>query len=140
MKPTEFIKTVFQDKPAQCGAACLCMILNYYGMNLTLEDICFKYPVKDTGCNAGDIMRGAKDYGFLCRGFRIDMEKACEIPTPAILHWNYNHFVVLESFDGNYYYVNDPEVGRIRVSPATMDDCFTGVCMTFEPNLKNTEK
>ena len=135
MKTSEAIKTVFQNKPQECGAACLCMVLNYFGMNLTLEDICFKHPVGDF-VNAGDIVRMAKDYGFICRGFRRNPEDLKQIPTPAMLHWNFNHFVVLESFDENYYYINDPDVGRIRITPAAMDKSFTGACFIFEPNFK----
>ena len=137
MKSTEFIKTVFQNKPAECGAACLCMILNYYGMNITLEEICFKHPVSDNGCSAGDILHMASDYGFQCRGFKNDPTQADRISTPAIIHWKNNHFIVLESFDGNYFYVNDPAIGRIRINPAAMVQNYSGVYLVFNPNFKN---
>lgn len=135
MKPTEFIKTVFQNTPSECGAACVCMILNYFGMDLTLEDICFKHPVKETGINAGDIVRMANSYGFQVRGYHRELNQITDIPTPAVLHWNYNHFIVLESFDKNYFYINDPAVGRIRIGPEVMNRSFTGVVLLFESKI-----
>ena len=132
MKPSEFIKTVFQRRPQECAAACTCMVMNYYGKHISLDDLCKEHHVAETYCSAGDIMRIAKAYGFTAHGHKTEPTQVDHIPTPAILHWNSNHFIVLESFDGEYFYVNDPNIGRIRLNSAAMVQNFTGVYLIFE--------
>ena len=124
--------TVFQMEATECGAASLSMIFSYFGKFIPLEQMRIETGVSRDGCNAGNIMRAAKRYGLECRGFRREPEALKEIETPCIIHWNFNHFVVFEGFKGEYAYLNDPAVGRRKLTYEELDEGFTGVVLTFK--------
>ncbi len=123
--------TIYQMEATECGAACLSMIFAYFGKHVPLEQMRIETGVSRDGCNAGNIMRCAKRYGLNCRGFRKEPEALEGLPMPCIIHWNYNHFVVLEGFKGRCAYINDPATGRHKVTYDELDESFTGVVMTF---------
>lgn len=124
--------TIFQMEATECGAASLSMIFGYFGKFLPLEQMRIETGVSRDGCNAGNIMRAAKRYGLECRGFRREPDALREIETPCIIHWNFNHFVVFEGFKGNYAYLNDPAIGRRKLTMEELDEGFTGVVLTFK--------
>ena len=123
--------TIYQMEATECGAASLSMIFAYFGKNIPLEQMRIETGVSRDGCNAGNIMRAAKKYGFECRGFRKELDGLKELEPPCIIHWNFNHFVVFEGFKGKYAYINDPAMGRRRLTIEDLDDSFTGVVLTF---------
>jgi len=116
----------------ECGAASLSMIFAYYGKFLPLEQMRIETGVSRDGCNAGNMMRAAKRFGLECRGFRREPDALREIETPCIIHWNFNHFVVFEGFKGGFAYLNDPAVGRRKLTFEELDEGFTGVVLTFK--------
>lgn len=131
--------TVFQMEATECGAASLSMIFAYFGKQLPLEQMRIETGVSRDGCNAGNMMRAAKRFGLECRGFRKEPGALKAMPMPCIVHWNFNHFVVLEGFKTSgfgkrrkeYVYLNDPAVGRRKLTPEEFDEGFTGVVLTF---------
>lgn len=123
--------TIFQMEATECGAASLSMIFAYFGKFLPLEQMRIETGVSRDGCNAGNIMRAAKRFGLECRGFRREPEALKTIQLPCIIHWNFNHFVVFEGFKGKYAYINDPAVGRRKLTWEELDEAFTGVVLTF---------
>lgn len=124
--------TVFQMEATECGAASLSMIFSYFGKYVPLEQMRIETGVSRDGCNAGNMMRAAKRFGLDCKGFRREPDALKEIETPCIIHWNFNHFVVFEGFKGEYAYLNDPAVGRRRLTFEELDEGFTGVVLTFK--------
>lgn len=125
--------TILQMEAVECGAASLAMILAYYGLYLPLEVLRVECGVSRDGSKAGNILRAARKFGMTAQGFRKEMEALREIPLPAILFWNFNHFVVFEGIRGNYAYINDPAAGPRKISMEQLDKSFTGVVLTFEP-------
>lgn len=123
--------TIYQMEATECGAASLSMIFAYFGKNIPLEQMRIETGVSRDGCNAGNIMRCAKKYGLECRGFRKEPAALRELQPPCIIHWNFNHFVVFEGFKGKYAYINDPAMGRRKLTMEELDDAFTGVVLTF---------
>ena len=129
------VPVVMQMESLECGAASLAMILAYYGKWIPLEQVRIDCGVSRDGSNAGNIFRAARNYGLIARGFRMEPEALREKGTfPCILHWNFNHFVVLCGFRGNYALLNDPARGSVRVSMEELDRAFTGICLLFEPS------
>lgn len=124
---------IFQMEATECGAASLAMICAYWGKYMPLEQMRVETGVSRDGCNAGNIMRAAKRFGMECHGYRKEPERLRELDLPCMIHWNFNHFVVLEGFRGKYVYLNDPAVGRRRITPEELDEGFTGVVLTFKP-------
>lgn len=125
--------TIYQMEATECGAASLSMIFAYFGKHLPLEQMRIETGVSRDGCNAGNIMRAAEKYGFECHGYRKELDGLKKLTPPCIIHWNFNHFVVYEGIKGKYAYINDPAIGRRKLTIDELDDGFTGIVLTFSP-------
>ena len=128
------VPIVMQLEALECGAASLCMILAYYGKWLPLEQVRKDCGVSRDGSNARNILIAARSYGLETRAYRFEPESLKENGVfPCIIHWNFNHFVVLNGFRKNKAVLNDPARGTVEVSMEEFDESFTGVCMQFFP-------
>ena len=128
------VPVVMQLEALECGAACLCMILAYYRKWIPLEQVREDCGVSRDGSNAKNIMKAARAYGFNARGYRFEPETLkAQGSFPCIIHWNFNHFVVLCGFRRGRAWLNDPAKGTYSVSMKTFDESFTGICIKFEP-------
>lgn len=125
--------TIYQMEATECGAASLSMIFAYYGKHIPLEQMRIETGVSRDGCNAANIMRAAKRYGFECHGYRKEPAELRKLQPPCIIHWNANHFVVFEGFKGKYAYLNDPALGRRKLTLEELDEGFTRIIITFQP-------
>lgn len=124
--------TVYQMEATECGAASLDMICAYYGRSIPLEQMRIETGVSRDGCNAKNILRAARKFGFEAKGYRKSLEALLELKPPCIIHWNFNHFVVWEGVKGKHPYINDPAMGRRKLTMEELDDCYTGVVLTFQ--------
>lgn len=128
------VPVVMQLEYLECGAASLAMILAYYNKWIPLEQVRSDCGVSRDGSNAKNIVVAARHYGLEANGYKIEPEVIREKGIfPCIIHWNFNHFVVLDGFKGNKAYLNDPARGAYSVSMEEFDKSFTGVCLMFEP-------
>lgn len=129
------VPVVMQMEALECGAASLTMILAYYGKWVPLEQVRADCGVSRDGSNAKNVLRAARSYGLTAKGYRYepdDLKKNGKFP--CIIHWNFNHFLVLDGFKGNKAYLNDPAKGSYSVPMETFDKSFTGICLMFEPS------
>lgn len=128
------VPVVMQMEALECGAASLTMILAYYGKWVPLEQVRADCGVSRDGSNAKNVLKAARSYGLSAKGYRYepeDLKKNGKFP--CIVHWNFNHFLVLNGFKGNKAYLNDPAKGNYAVPMDTFDKSFTGICLMFEP-------
>ncbi len=121
----------------ECGAAALAMVLGHYGRFVPLEELRIACGVSRDGSRASNLLKAARGYGLKARGMQMDLAALAEVSAPAVLFWEFNHYVV---YDGTArrlgrrgVYVNDPAKGRRFVPMEEFDTSFTGVVLTFEP-------
>lgn len=125
---------VMQLEALECGAACLTMVLAYYDKWVPLEQVRSDCGVSRDGSCAKNIIKAARYYGLQTKAYNLEPEDLDEYAIyPAIIHWNFDHFVVLKGINKKYAYINDPARGDIKVPISEFDESFTGVCMMFEP-------
>ena len=128
------VPVIMQLEALECGAACLTMILAYYNKWVPLEQVREDCGVSRDGSNAKNILKAGKYYGFDVKAFKYEPETLKkEGNFPCIIHWNFNHFVVLDGFKGNKVYLNDPARGNIVITMKEFDESFTGIVLDFNP-------
>ena len=129
------VPVVMQLEALECGAAALAMVLAYYEKWVPLEQLRSDCGVSRDGSNAKNILRAARSYGLVAQGYRYETEELRKNGKfPCIVHWNFNHFVVLNGFRGRKAVLNDPARGTYSVSVESFDQSFTGICLMFEPS------
>ena len=121
-----------QLEAAECGAASLGIVLAYFGRWVPLEELREACGVSRDGSNAAGIVRAGERYGLRIRGWRKDVESLDDLEMPAILFWEFNHFLVLEGVSGDQCHLNDPANGRRTVSRETFSEAYTGIVLTAE--------
>jgi len=122
-----------QMEALECGAACLAMICAYYGKWIPLEQVRKDCGVSRDGSRADNIQRAAQSYGLKTRSFRANMKTLTLAEFPAIIHWGFNHFVVLRGIKGEKAYINDPGRGEVIVPLEEFKKQFTGVLLSMKP-------
>ncbi|MBQ8094656.1 MAG: NHLP family bacteriocin export ABC transporter peptidase/permease/ATPase subunit [Clostridia bacterium] len=128
------VPVILQMEALECGAASLTMILAYYDKWIPLEQVRQDCGVSRDGANALNVMRAARQYGLEAKGYRYELEAIKDATQfPCIIHWNFNHFVVLCGFSGNRAIINDPARGTVKVTMEEFDRSFTGVCIMLRP-------
>ncbi len=129
------VPVVMQMEALECGAASLTMVLAYYEKWIPLEQVRADCGVSRDGSNAKNLLKAARSYGLIAKGYRYEPESLKKNGKfPCIIHWNFNHFVVLNGFTKNKAVLNDPAKGTYSVSMETFDKSFTGICLMFEPS------
>ena len=128
------VPVIMQMEALECGAASLAMVLAYYQKWIPLEQVRLDCGVSRDGSNMKNVFLAAQHYGLEVHGYRMEVEGLKKEGTfPCIIHWEFNHFVVLDGFKGNKAVINDPARGVVQVPMEQFDGSFTGLVLTFAP-------
>lgn len=129
--------TVLQMEAVECGAASLAMVLGHYGRHIPLEELRIACGVSRDGSRASNLLKAARSYGLTAKGMQMDTVALAEVRAPAILFWEFNHYVVYDGMGRRFgrrgVHINDPGKGRRFVPMEDFDTSFTGVVLVLEP-------
>lgn len=125
-----------QVTAVECGAACIAMILNYYGYAVSTSEVLERGGVGRDGLTALEIVKAARLYGLRVRAVSVELEDFRFVTLPAIVHWEFNHFLIVERWTRGRIDVVDPALGRRSLTPAEFDEGFTGIAIMLEPGAQ----
>jgi ATP-binding cassette, subfamily B, bacterial len=125
-----------QMTAVECGAACLAMILNYYGYSTSISEVQEHCGVGRDGLTALEIVKSARLYGLRVRTVSVTLNDFRYVTLPAIVHWEFNHFMLVERRTSKGIDVVDPALGRRRLSLEEFDEGFTGIAIMLEPRAQ----
>ncbi len=127
------VPVILQMEATECGAASLAMVLAHYGLWIPLEKLRQECGVNRDGSKASNVLKAARKRGCDAKGYRMMSDQLREEKYPLIIHWEFNHFVVLEGIIGDTVYLNDPGVGRRTVTWSEFRGSYTGVSLEIRP-------
>ncbi len=125
-----------QISMVECGAACLAMLLSYYGRKTTISEVREQCGLGRDGLSALGIVKAARKYGMRVKAVTLEENDARFVTLPAVVHWEFNHFIVIERWSSKYVDVVDPVLGRKRMTTKEFDEGFTGVVIMMEPGVQ----
>ncbi|MGU7404982.1 peptidase domain-containing ABC transporter [Salmonella enterica subsp. houtenae serovar 48:g,z51:-] len=127
------VPVIHQTESSECGIACLAMVFGHYGKSIDLFSLRQQFNISSRGATLYSISTIAVQMGMTARALSLDLNELNVLRRPCILHWNFNHFVVLVSVKRNGFVLHDPARGRIIVSKAEASKCFTGIALELWP-------
>ena len=128
------IKEIYQSEIADCGIACVAMILNFYGKNYSLQDLKNKYSSSISGSSLNDLIKISKNENLIPLPYEIEEEDIKDINTPCIAHWNNNHFIVISKITDTKVTIYDPANGKITYKMSEFIDNFSFIICELSPS------
>ncbi len=120
---------ILQTEVAECGLTCLAMIANFHGHHYDLNALRQKFHISSKGSTLNDLMVMADELKFVSRPLKLELNELKELKTPAILHWDLNHFVVLKKVAQKHIIIHDPAVGERKLTLVEASNHFTGIAL-----------
>ena len=127
------VNVIRQIESHECILACIAMVSGYFGQNVGLSNLRTRFPDLSRGGTLRDMIEIARQLDLGGRALRVDVDAIENLKLPAVLHWNFNHFVVLERVEKGKYVIADPAFGRHTLSAATFSRHYTGVALELTP-------
>lgn len=130
------VPVTLQTETAECGLACLSMILGYYKGDSDLFTLRCQYGVSSRGVNLQNLIDISKSLGFITRPLSLELDEVKQLKLPCILHWEFNHFVVLTKVTDKYFIIHDPAFGKKKLTKERFSNSFTGVALELWAEVK----
>lgn len=134
------IPTILQTEATECGLACIAMIADYYGYESDLITLRRRFSISQKGSNLSQLIKISNQLKLVTRPLKLELEDLDQLKTPCILHWDFNHFVVLERIKGQKVTILDPAFGKRVLSFDEVSQHFTGVALELWPNTDFEKK
>ncbi len=122
-----------QSEAAECGLACLATVAGHHGLRIDLREMRTRFPVSLKGMTLAALMRHATQLQLAPRALRCELADLPKLVAPCILHWNLNHFVVLERAGSRSIAIVDPASGRRIVPLSEVSQRFSGIALELTP-------
>jgi len=129
------VPVILQMNEVECGLACLAMIFSYHGRKTSISELRTTYGVSRDGLSASNLVKAARRTGMIARAISLQKNDFKHVTFPAIIHWQFNHFLVVERWTQSKVTVVDPAIGRRQLTEEEFNRGFTGIVMMFEPGL-----
>lgn len=130
------VPIIYQSEMAECGLACLAMVAAYHGFTYDLVTLRSKHQISLAGANLKDLIKLGCDLKLDARPIKVELGHLARVKCPAILHWDFNHFVVLERVTKRYAYIADPARGKLKLSVEEISSHYTGIAVEFHPSTE----
>jgi len=130
------LNIVMQAEASECGLACVAMLANFHGNQISLDKLRQISPASNQGSNLTEIMQIGELLGLSCRALKVQLSELRELSTPCVLHWNFQHFVVLKKMNKHDCEIADPALGLRKLSTQQVSEAFTGIALEMQPNTK----
>jgi ATP-binding cassette subfamily B protein RaxB len=124
---------ILQTESAECGLACLAMVAAHHGHDVDLATLRQRYRLSMQGATLGQLMQVASNLQFSARPLKLELDALPRLDAPAILHWNFSHFVVFAGMRGDRVVIHDPGCGERLMTLAELSPHYTGVCLQLSP-------
>lgn len=130
-KPT--LPMIYQAESTECSLACLAMVCGWYGRDTTLPALREHYPVSLRGATLKEVIHLAAQVGLSGRPVRCEIPNLRNLRKPALLHWDFEHFVVLKAYHKNHIVIHDPAAGVLTLTHEEVSKHFTGIALELSP-------
>ena len=130
------VPVILQSEVAECGLACLAMVLSYFGQKVDIRSLRTRFDVSMRGLGLKHLLSYADRCGLNNRAIRCELSELHHLKLPAVLHWDLNHYVVLVKVSGDVCWLHDPAMGKVRLSISECGRRFTGVAVELSPGMK----
>jgi len=130
---TKHAPVILQLSDTECGIAALAMVMAYFKINISLDELRDKCDVGRDGCSAKTLINIAREYGFEADAYRVELGTLAKLNHPVIAYWKFSHYVVINQLSGDRVCINDPAHGKVYLSHDELNHSFTGVILNIEP-------
>lgn len=127
------LPVLLQGETTECGLACVAMVAAYYGKRYDMPQLRERFPPSSSGSTLLDLIRIADALELSSRAVKVELEDLDRLATPAVLHWNMNHFVVLRRVSGGRLLIVDPARGSLWLTLPEVSQSYTGVALELSP-------
>lgn len=134
------IPTILQTEATECGLACIAMIAHYHGYESDLITLRRRFSISQKGSNLNQLIKISNQLNLMTRPLKLELEDLNQLKTPCILHWDFNHFVVLNNTNGHSVTILDPAFGKRILSLEEVSEHFTGIALELWPNTDFEKK
>lgn len=137
---TRKVPLILQTEATECGLACIAMVAHYFGYESDLHTLRKRFQISQNGSTLADLIKIGNQLKFIARPLKLELDELSQLNTPCILHWDFNHYVVLQGISGNKVTILDPFFGKRVLSFDEVSKYFTGVALELWPDTEFEKK